>query len=311
MHPLPFLNLCILGPGLIGGSLTLAVAQKKAAAHLIIWDQTDSAFPLVHQQLSNQRDVSFETTTDIARAVSGADAIILCVPIHYMAPLVEKIVPHLRSRDVLITDVGSVKGPVMAMISPMISPPGKPRAALFIGGHPMAGGEKAGFSAARGDLFESAQVVLTPPQDVPETEFAPALNRLKHFWQLIGGQPLVLEATLHDKIVAQISHTPHLLAALVAGSLAGPNEALLRKLAATGFRDMTRIAQGDPELWTEILLANSPAVIDCLLELQNLTTQAIELIRDENRPELQNLLKKGQALRQTLQTQPLSQVTKT
>jgi prephenate dehydrogenase len=246
-------TVAILGPGLIGGSLALALAERELAQRLMIYARSPRALDDIRAA-----GVAAELTGNPSEAVREADVVILCVPIEAMAELVREFRDALKP-TALVTDVGSVKGSVVREIEPLLG-------ARWIGSHPMAGSEQAGFAAARADLFEGAPVILTPTSRTPlEME-----QRAAQFWRALGGRVVRLDPDLHDEYVAQISHLPHLLAAALAARVSP--EAL--DLAGGGFRDTTRVASGSPELWLEILSSNAPALsrhLELLIrDLQNL-----------------------------------------
>jgi prephenate dehydrogenase len=243
-----FGTVAILGPGLIGGSLARALAERGLADRLTIYARSARALDEVRAA-----GVAAELTDRPGEAVRDADVVLLCVPIEAMAGLVREFRDALKP-TALVTDVGSVKGSVDREIAPLLRD-----RALWIGSHPMAGSEQAGFTAARADLFEGAAVILTPTEQTPKE----AERRAEQFWSALGGRIVRLSPQAHDDAVAQISHAPHVAAAVLAASV--PAEAL--ELAGGGFRDSTRIAAGSPELWSEILSANGPAVAHHLRRL--------------------------------------------
>lgn len=234
-------TVAILGPGLIGGSLALALAERNLAKRLMIYARSPRALDEIRTA-----NIDAELTGNPAEAVSEADVVILCVPIDAMAGLVREMRDSLKP-TALVTDVGSVKGRVDKEIEPLLRD-----RALWIGSHPMAGSEQAGFSAARPDLFEGAAVIITPTKQTPPK----AIQRAEQFWKALGGRVVELSPQEHDEQVAQISHLPHLLAAALAAMVS--EEAL--DLAGGGFRDTTRVASGSPELWAEILSSNAEAI---------------------------------------------------
>ena len=191
--------------------------------------------------------VKAELTGNPSEAVREADVVVLCVPIEAMPGLVQEFRDALKP-TALVTDVGSVKESVDRELAPLLE--GR---ALWIGSHPMAGSEQAGFAAARADLFDGAMVILTPTKETPRE----AQRRAEQFWAALGANLTILTPEKHDQAVAAVSHIPHLLAvALVNHAVQHGN----LDLAAGGFRDTTRIASGSPELWAEILMANADAV---------------------------------------------------
>jgi prephenate dehydrogenase len=279
-----FGTVAILGPGLIGGSLALALAERGLAERLIIYARSAHALDAIRLA-----GVDAELTGNPSEAVREADVVILCVPIEAMPALIAECRGALKP-TALVTDVGSVKESVDAAIAPLL----KGRA-LWIGSHPMAGSEQSGFVAARADLFENAAVILTPTaQTVPEAQ-----ARAEKFWKALGGRLFVLPPADHDLAVADISHVPHLLAALLVTN-ANPTSL---PLAGGGFRDTTRIASGAAELWTEILWANRDALArNChawaeqLAQIQHLFAGADPAAKSE----LFKLLENAQSVRSQL-----------
>ena len=237
-----FGTVAILGPGLIGGSLALALAERGLAKRLMIYARSPHALDAIRTA-----GVDAELTGNPSEAVRDADVVILCVPIEAMAALVHEFRDALKP-TALVTDVGSVKGSVDRDLAPLLED-----RALWIGSHPMAGSEQAGFTAARPDLFEAATVILTPTKHTPRD----AQRRAEKFWTALGANLVVLPPEVHDRMVAAVSHIPHLAAAALVNHAAQFGDL---NLAASGFRDTTRVASGSPELWTEILLANAEAV---------------------------------------------------
>src|SRR5471030_1815473 len=176
-------TVAILGPGLIGGSLALALAERGLAKRLMIYARSPHALDAIRTA-----GVDAELTGNPSEAVRDADVVILCVPIEAMAGLVHEIRDALKP-TALVTDVGSVKGSVDQDLAPLLE--GR---ALWIGSHPMAGSEQAGFSAARADLFENAAVIITP---TPHTH-REAKDRAHQFWSALGGRVLVYDPKWHD-----------------------------------------------------------------------------------------------------------------
>ena len=218
-----FGTVAILGPGLIGGSLALALAERGLASRLSIYARSARALDAIRLA-----GIEAELTGNPSEAVRDADVVVLCVPIEAMPALVEECRDALKP-GALVTDVGSVKGSVDAALAPLLN--GK---ALWIGSHPMAGSEQSGFVAARPDLFENAAVIVTPTPQTAEGAEKKAVG----FWRVLGSRIFTLSPAEHDQAVAEISHMPHLVAALLVAN-ARPKSL---PLAAGGFRDTTRVA---------------------------------------------------------------------
>jgi prephenate dehydrogenase len=236
-------KIALVGVGLLGGSIGLA-AKKRGLA------RTVEGFVRRPQSIAEclKAGAVDRADCDLNGVVSGADLIILCTPIAQMTALVTKMLPVLAP-GALLTDVGSVKAPVVAELEPLLLQ----AQAHFIGSHPMAGSEKMGVASARADLFETAICAITPTaHSVPSW-----IERLETFWKDLGAHPLRLTPDLHDDLVSRSSHLPHVVASELANYVLSPIHSREQGLlCANGFRDTTRIAAGSPEMWREICLAN-------------------------------------------------------
>ncbi|MFM8469565.1 MAG: prephenate dehydrogenase [Limisphaerales bacterium] len=238
-----FPKVTLVGVGLLGGSLGLALKQRRLAARVEGYVRRDASVAECERL-----GVVDRATTDLASAVKDADLVVLCTPIAQMRALSEKCAPVLKA-GALVTDVGSVKGVVVAELEPLFAKAG----AQFVGSHPMAGAEKTGPAAARADLFEKAVCVVTPGAKTP----VKAVKAMEELWASVGGRPLRLSPDQHDSLVARSSHLPHVVAAELANYVLSPAHPKEQPaLCATGFRDTTRIASGSPEMWRDIALAN-------------------------------------------------------
>lgn len=267
-----FGTVAILGPGLIGGSLALALAERGLAKRLMIYARSPRALDEIRVA-----GVDAELTQNPAEAVREADVVILCVPIEAMPGLVHEFRDSLK-RGALVTDVGSVKASVDLAVAPLLE-----RRAQWIGSHPMAGSEQAGFSAARADLFEGATVIVTPNKNTPpEVE-----KRAEEFWAALGSKVVSLPADHHDKVIAAVSHMPHLIAAALVNLAVAHGDL---DLAAGGFRDTTRVAAGSATLWTEILVANREAVCEQLDYFINDLNILKKAIKNGEKPASKSLL---------------------
>ncbi|MCA9106275.1 MAG: prephenate dehydrogenase/arogenate dehydrogenase family protein [Planctomycetales bacterium] len=274
-------HIAILGVGLIGGSIGQAVRHRSLAKRVVGLGRSP-------RQLEIARSLGAidEGTTDLSHAVTGADLVIIATPVNRIIEQV-RAVQQMVEPGALITDAGSTK-------SDIVRGCGEDRTdrATFIGGHPLAGGERSGVDAASPDLFEKRLVVLTPTPTTP----ANALARLTSFWRELGANPVEMSAEEHDRILAQTSHVPH----CVASALAAATPAELLDFAATGWRDTTRVAAGDVGLWTEILKQNSVPIAEGLDAVRTQLQDMIEALRQCDWDRVTRLLQEGKQRRDAL-----------
>ena len=233
-------TVAILGVGLIGGSIGLAVRQRGLSDRVIGIGRKSARL-----RKAKQLGAVTETTTNIERGVSEADFVIVCTPVQYVVEQVREISQYVRS-GTLITDVGSTKQTIVEGLTVLEN-------GHFIGSHPMAGGERGGVGNADADLFEKRTIVVTPEKRTNKA----AQSRISKFWKSLGARVMELDCKEHDRAVAVISHLPHTLASV----LSTQANAKQLALAAGGWIDTTRIAGADPELWLEILRDNNKQVI--------------------------------------------------
>ena len=265
-----FRKITIIGVGLLGGSLGLAIRRRKLARKTVGFVRRRASL----KDCERAGAVDF-ATTDLLAAVRDADLVVLCTPIGQMQPRVEEMLPALK-RGVIITDVGSVKAGVVRDVESLVRRAG----GHFVGSHPMAGAEKTGVAAARGDLFERTVCVVTPTR---RTDRA-ALQKVKRFWTAVGSRALEMKPEIHDRLVSRSSHLPHVIASTLAAHVLNPALPKMQAaLCANGFRDTTRIASGSPEMWRDIALANRRKLAGALGDF----------IRDLQKA--QKLVKKGDA----------------
>lgn len=254
-------RLAIVGVGLIGGSFALALKQAGAVRTVLGVGRNPA-------RLTIARELELiDGVADYAEA-GQADCILLALPVGETEAVLRQLAPHLKP-GAIITDVGSTKANVVAAARAALGT----RFSDFVPGHPIAGSEQNGPGAARADLFQGKKVVLTPQTDTR----ADALETVKALWQAGGAQIEILDAELHDRIFAAVSHLPHLAAFALVDELAQRADGdRYFHFAASGFRDFTRIAGSSPEMWRDIALANREAVLNeldaYLAALQSLRT---------------------------------------
>jgi prephenate dehydrogenase len=240
-------RLCIIGVGLIGGSLARALRTAGFCKEVVGGGRDPE-----HLQQAVELGVIDRFDTDLATAVAGADMVLVAVPLGAMQTVFSKIRDHLDENAVL-TDAGSAKGSVIeAARQAFGSVPG-----WFVPGHPIAGTEHSGVAASLPDLYQNRRVILTPLVHTA----AAAVERVRAMWEAAGAVVTEMDAAHHDAVLAATSHLPHVLAFTLVDSLArlGDTEELFA-YAAGGFRDFTRIASSDPVMWRDICLANGDAI---------------------------------------------------
>jgi prephenate dehydrogenase len=236
-------KIALIGVGLLGGSLGLAIKQRKLASRVIGFVRRSASV-----KECEALGVVDEAVLDIEAAVREADLVILCTPLGQMRETAQRI-QHVLRKGAIVTDVGSVKAPIVQQLEPIIAAGG----GEFIGSHPMAGAEKTGPSAARADLFNAAVCAVTPTSEShPET-----VRKVEEFWRMVGANPLRIGPDLHDELVSRSSHLPHVVAAELSNYVLSPVHPKEQSLlCATGFRDTTRIASSSPEMWRDISISN-------------------------------------------------------
>jgi len=264
MHPR---SVGIVGVGLIGGSI--AIAALRSGYQVSLYDRS-GADKLASDGFRNARVVD-----DLKDLAAQSRMIILATPISAIASIIVRLVPFLRSEH-----IASVKGPAVAAIREAVG-----NTCDYIPVHPMAGSEKSGVEAARPDLFSGAVTLLC-------SEFArDAVNMrfVMDFWKDLGTKVFTTSVEEHDEMVAAMSHLPHLIAALLVIHVA-ENDAAALDLCGSGFRDLTRIASGAPELWADILLSNATALADHLCGFRDLIERTLPLLASGDGKKLQALL---------------------
>ncbi|WP_069997312.1 prephenate dehydrogenase/arogenate dehydrogenase family protein [Cellulosilyticum sp. I15G10I2] len=269
------MNIGIIGFGLIGGSLAKAIKKVHAQnSYIIGYDKQ-----LTYTKAAYEEGVIDSIAMDTERSFSNCAVIFICTPVSYTCQTIEKLLPHVAN-DCIITDVGSTKYNLVCEIDKLIKQTTK--RIYYVGGHPMAGSEKSGYGASTPYLFENAYYMLTPMGDTPEF----ILFILQKMIERIGAIPLVLSASYHDFATANISHIPHIVASSLV-HLVKDNDGdsrHLHALAAGGFKDITRIASSNPDIWTSICLSNKQQikkVFNKYVSILSKFSEALDL-EDEN-----------------------------
>jgi len=247
-----FNRVALLGTGLMGGSLGMALRERGVVGEVVGYDG-DSLVA----QLAREKGAVDWFVDSPAEAVEGADLVVLAVPVRFSGEILKECAPYLAP-GTIVTDVGSTKLYILEELAEHL-----PAEAILVGGHPMTGSDESGIGAADPTLWENAIYVLTPHNNVPPEQ----VEVLRQMVYGIGAQPLILSPEEHDRLVALVSHLPHLMAVALVNLAAGDEkEDLVKLLAAGGFRDTTRVAMGNTEIWRDIFITNRQA-IDHFLEL--------------------------------------------
>jgi cyclohexadieny/prephenate dehydrogenase len=280
-----FEELTIIGVGLIGSSIARAARHRHAARRIVLADQSIAV--LERAKALGLGDV---VTDDMARAVSGADCVILCAPVGANEAIGRAIAPALQ-QGAIVSDVGSVKGAVIAALAPAL-----PNHARLVPAHPVAGTEHSGPDAGFASLFVNRWCILTPPEGTDDE----AIETLRTFWQTLGSHVETMSAAHHDLVLAITSHVPHLIAYNIVGTAADLEEVTrseVIKFSAGGFRDFTRIASSDPTMWRDVFLHNKDAVLEMLGRFNEDLTALQRMIRREDGDGLFALFTRTRAIR--------------
>jgi cyclohexadieny/prephenate dehydrogenase len=280
-----FEELTIIGVGLIGSSIARAARHRRAAGRIVL---ADSSIEVLERAKSlGLGDV---VTEDLARAVANANCVILCAPVGSNEAIGRAIALALRPGAV-VSDVGSVKGAVIAALKPAL-----PAHAHLVPAHPVAGTEYSGPDAGFASLFVNRWCILTPPEGTDEQ----AVMKVQGFWRALGSHVEIMSAAHHDLVLAITSHVPHLIAYNIVGTAADLEEVTrseVIKFSAGGFRDFTRIASSDPTMWRDVFLHNKDAVLEMLGRFNEDLTALQRMIRREDGDGLFALFARTRAIR--------------
>ena len=277
-------RVAIIGLGLLGGSIGLAIAARASAIVTTGYDRDPDV-----RAAAQARGLANEVCESAADAVAQADLVILCVPVGAMEAAARELDPHLP-KDAIISDVGSSKKSVIEALGAAL--PGR----IIIPAHPVAGTEESGPDAGFASLFAGRWCILTPP---PEAN-PDAVAALSEFWSKLGARVEIMDADHHDLVLAVTSHIPHLIAFTIVGTASDLEEVTrseVIKYSAGGFRDFTRIAASNPVMWRDVFLNNKGAVLEMLGRFSEDLTALQRAIRSGDGETLHELFSRTRAIR--------------
>jgi prephenate dehydrogenase len=264
-------TVAIVGVGLIGGSIGMALRRRNLAKSVVGIGRRQTSL-----RMARRLEAVSHTTIDLNKGVAEAELVVICTPVGQIVEHARQASQHCPERA-LLTDAGSVKQSIVAELDS-----GLARGCRFLGGHPLAGSEKGGVSNASPELFEGRVAVLTPTKNTRAEDF----DLLEEFWQSLGSVVIRMTPEEHDQALALTSHLPHVAAAVLATTL--PEKYF--RLCSTGMLDTTRIAAGDPELWRQIIELNRDNVLTALEQYGSQLAQLHGAIRDGNQAEITRFL---------------------
>ena len=283
-----FERLTIIGLGLIGSSIARAARRTKAARTIVAADISTAVCDRVREL-----GIADEVTEDLTAAVKDSDCVILCVPVGACGDVAATIAANLK-QGAIVSDVGSVKGAVVAAMQPHLPP-----YVHFIPAHPIAGTEHSGPDSGFATLFHNRWLLLTPL----ENGDAAATEKLAAFWRAFGSNVETMDVARHDLVLAVTSHLPHLIAYNIVGTAADletVTQSEVIKFSASGFRDFTRIAASDPTMWRDVFLNNRDAVLEMLGRFNEDLAALQRAIRWGDGEALFNLFSRTRAIRRSI-----------
>ena len=284
-----FKRLALIGIGLIGSSVARIARERGDLAGEIVVNARTA------KTLDRVRELGFadRVEADAARAVEGADCVMLCAPVGAFADIAAAIAPHLAAGAIL-TDVGSTKQSVIRDVGPLV-----PAGVHFVPAHPVAGTEYSGPDSGFTTLFEGRWALLTPPPGADEA----AVAKIEELWRRCGSMVQRMEPGHHDRVLAIVSHLPHLIAFTICGTaddLADESRQEVVRFAASGFRDFTRIAASDPVMWRDIFLNNREALLEMLARFMEDAQAMSRAVRWGDAAYIEDKVERGRKIRRSL-----------
>lgn len=278
-------KIVIIGTGLIGGSIGKALVKENLAGEVA--GVFRSASSMKRAEDAGAITVGKGYVNEYEKAVSGADVIIIATPVHAIKETLDRIARTLKDKKVIVTDVGSTKKEICeyaAKYADMFT---------FIGAHPMAGSEKTGVENSRADLFKGSVCLLMKDDRIDKA----LLGKLDSFWKALGAKVLLVTPEEHDRSLAYSSHLPHVVAYALAGTA---EKEFPAAMAATGFKDTTRIASSDAVIWTDIFMSNQQYLLEAIGKYKAILEKIENCVQKGKEEELQEYLKNYKRVRDEL-----------
>ena len=284
-----FQRLTLVGIGLIGSSIARGAKEFGGIAReIVICDASPDAL-----SRAEELGLGHVYEADPAKAVAAADCVILCTPVGVYAALAEAIAPALKAGAIL-SDVGSTKQSVLRDVEPWV-----PEGVTFVPAHPIAGTEFSGPDAGMADLFKGRWCLFTPPAGTDEV----AVQKIEAMWRILGAQTARMDAPHHDRMIAIVSHLPHLIAFTICGTaddLADETRQEVLQFAASGFRDFTRIAASDPVMWRDIFINNKEALLEMFSRFSEDAQAMARAVRWGDTDYIEDKIIRGRKIRKSL-----------
>ena len=280
-----FEKMCIVGMGLLGGSLARTCKKKSLVSNVSGFGRNRETL-----ELAKRLGVIDSFNQDLSKAVMDADLVVFCSPVNTIVSRLKEVLPHLKP-GCLVTDVGSVKSSLVSEIDEAM-----PENLYFVGSHPIAGSEKSGVSASTDDLFCGARCIVTPSEKTSHS----ALTKLRKFWEEVGMEVIEMSADEHDLILGAVSHLPHVIAFSLINTLTElktDNCKNVSEYSGKGLRDSSRIAASDPVMWRDICLHNKDHLLDLIKEFQNKLEMTRQYIENNQPEQLESAFRNSQKYR--------------
>ena len=276
-----FKTISILGVGLIGGSIGMAVKKRKLAKRVIGLTTKKSSL-----SKAKRYDAIDEGTLSLKKSTESADLVIICTPVKTIPHIVKLIIPFVKS-GCIITDVGSTKAKIVNEIENFL-----PKDVHFIGGHPMAGSEKRGVEAGSSEFFEDSVCILTKTKKTHTV----SLKKMQRFWKNLGTEVKILSPHNHDRIIARVSHLPHLAAVALVRQIKERDINFI----STGFKDTTRISEADSDIWRDICLTNKEEIVKSLNGYMDILKNLREKVKNLDSKGIISEFRKAKILRKKI-----------